>query len=216
MAVSVSTVISSCRDILQDDNGVRWSDEELLRWLNDAVAEICLIVPTCNVKTIEAPLVGGTQQTFNNVIRVLDVVRNLDGSVVTRVDRSAFDISYPGWVQEEENAKVIHFMYDDDVADTCHVYPPQPDATPGTVILKAKYRPSVITATSEGWPIESELSPAAVEYILYKAFSKEADYASGGRANYHKANFAAEVSPKAGINADAVVKLMGDAYARKG
>ena len=51
MAISGSDILSRVRDTLQDTTSVRWTDAELLRYLNDGQREVVNMKPDASALT---------------------------------------------------------------------------------------------------------------------------------------------------------------------
>ena len=59
-----TNLLDRIRDTLQDTTSVRWTEAELLRYINDAQREIVNFRPESSATTTNVQLVTGTKQTL--------------------------------------------------------------------------------------------------------------------------------------------------------
>lgn len=191
-----SEVIDRATIILQDNANVRWTRIELLKWLNDAQREIVIVRPDATAMNAAITLVAGTKQSLpDTAVQLLDVVRNTAGRAIRMVQREILDAQQPDWHTHTKSSTVRHYMFD--VRDPKHfyVYPP---AVAG-VSIETVYSTVPADVTSEAGAIS--LNPiyanAMVDYMLYRAFLKDADYAANAnRASAHYSAFAQALGSK--------------------
>ena len=198
MPFTAKSVISSAQNTLQDAGGVRWLLPELLGYLNAGVREVALQKPSATAETTTMNLVEGTEQTLpSGYHRLLTGISNEgNGRAITPVVREVLDMQIPGWHSTSVlpfNVSVSHIC--DDPFDTSkfHVCPgndglgeirailsrlPAPIALPATPMDIDSY-----TATVE---IPDIYENALVDYICYRAFSKDINVAGAAqRAQAH-------------------------------
>lgn len=194
--VRVTHIINRARTILQEttDPGVRWPVTELQNWLNDAYREIILLRPDANSESNNFVCVEGTRQMltsrFPNALRLLDIVRNQHNRAVRLIDRTILDDQRRGWHGETPTTKIEHYIFDPKLPREFMTYPPAANGA----ILELAYS-SVPTehtlteaqlinpATAETIKLVDSYSNAILDYILYRAFTKDAEYA----ANFERA-----------------------------
>ena len=76
-----ANIITRVQDTLQDTTSVRWSEAELLRYINDAQREIVNLRPEASADHANVQLVAGTEQTIPDVgLRLIKVVRNMSAA----------------------------------------------------------------------------------------------------------------------------------------
>lgn len=194
MALTAADVLTRAGDIIQDQTNVRWPSAELLRWLNDGRREIAVARPDIYATVSVVTLAAGTKQAIPaDGTRFLDAIRNMnvDGitplAAVRIVQREILDAQNPNW-HTEAAALTKHFMYDDRVPRVFYVYPP----ALATYRLEIAYSqtPTEITVTSTQLTQEDMYTGALVDYLCYRAFSKDATYAGNGeRAKAHYVQF---------------------------
>ena len=76
-----SAIISKARILLQDSGAVRYSDSELLGWLNDGQREAATLKLDVYTKISNVTLVPGTRQSCpSDAVQFLDALRNMGAS----------------------------------------------------------------------------------------------------------------------------------------
>lgn len=206
--ITTASIITKAQTILQDTTGVRWPTLELLGWLNDGQREVAFYKPNAHVKGAGVKLVAGTRQDLPaDGIQLIDVVRNLGstgaapGRAIRMVVREILDAQLPGWHYERPNAEVVHYSYSMLDPKAYYVYPPQPAANQNYVELV--YGASPPDATEGGAiTIDDTYQTALLDYVLYRAYLKDAEYAAdSGRAQHHQQAFIGALTGKAKVEA---------------
>lgn len=211
--VNAQAIIERASVILQDTSNIRWPVNELLNWLNDGQREIVALAPDAYTRTENVLLVPGTKQTIPGIgIRLIDISRNMGvtgatpGRAIRPVDRAVLDAQRPNWHFETASAEAKHYMFDRRNPKVFYVYPPQPNV-PGYVEITYSSAP---TDVSQGQPIviDDIYANALLDYILYRAYSKDAEYTQNAeRAQMHYKAALASLAGKEGI--DATVEPVG-------
>lgn len=195
-----SDITTRVVDILQDPNNTRWPVAELLRWISDAQRAIVNAIPGASAINAALQLVPGTKQSLPaGGVRFLRPVRNMgaDGSTPGRAIRmekaATMDINNPDWhtVAAETAVKVI--VFDEDNPKNFYTYPPVHAVTQVWAEYVYSAAPSEITAVDNTLTVDDIYLPAVVDYVVYRAHSKEVDYANKGIADRHGAAFAAAI-----------------------
>ena len=76
-----ANLISRIQDSLQDTTGVRWTEAELLRYINDAQREVVNFKPQASADHSNVQLVTGTEQSIPDVaLSLIKVVRNMSAT----------------------------------------------------------------------------------------------------------------------------------------
>ena len=195
MALTAQAAITRADDIIQDQTNVRWPVPELLRWFNDGRREVAIVRPDIYAVTVTADLVAGTKQSLPaDGCRFIDAVRNMPGGAAGRavriVEREVLDAQMPDWHTLTPSAEIRHFMFDERAPRTFYVYPP---AAPGTKLeIVYAQAPTEFTAATDVLSADEELYMGAfVDYICFRAFSKDSEYAGNAqRAAGHYQQFA--------------------------
>lgn len=205
MGTILSTVvIEKVQIILQDTTGIRWpSETELLGWLNDGQREVLILKPNAYVVNGVRKLDAGTKQTLPaNAIQLMDVPRNMGnggtapGRAVRIASREILDAQSPNWHAAPANKEVRHYTYTPLDPKHYYVYPPQPAADQGYV--EEIYSAVPPAATIQGAiTLDDIYQNVLVDYILYRAYSKDAEYAANaGRAAAHQSAYVGALTGK--------------------
>lgn len=197
MPLTAASILSRAARLIVDETGVRWPQTELLDYLNDCRREMCLARPDLYASAITHPLVAGAKQTLPaDGTRLLDVVRNTaSGKAIRPTDRDLMDAENPSWHTEKQAAEVSSYLYDERFPRLFYVYPP---ALPGTEVeLIYAQTPTDITVgtLSSALPAAEDLyTGAMVDYVCYRAFTKDSEVSGNGdRALLHYKQFASIV-----------------------
>ena len=214
MAVTtVQTLLSQRVKItLQElsENGTRWSNSELINWLNEAYQQVVSLRPDASSANESVDLESGTKQTIPATgLRLLSLVRNTAAAsskrVITTTSRSALDSTRPGWHGEEETVNVEQFIFDDMDPRTFYVYPPAAIGAEVEIIYSQVPSPhDVDYANSKTDPLKlpDSYAPAIADWIMYRAFSKDAEHsANQARATGHYNAFMSAMGNKAQTDA---------------
>lgn len=180
--ITAGAIITKARDILQDTSAVRWTDNEALRWLSEGQRYITLHRPDASSTIGNIQLVGGTRQTLPaSALRLLDIVRNMGasgsspGAPIRMIDRDILDAQVSDWHSQTAQSVIKHYVYDERSPKTFYVFPP---ATAG-IWVEAVWStaPAELTSTSSAIAIDDIYEPVLLDYLLYRAWSKDAEYA---------------------------------------
>ena len=194
--VTAQSLIHKAQVILQDTTGVRWTESELLDWLNDGQCEVALYKPNACVRNTSMPLQAGTKQALPaDGIQLIDVLRNrgpagtTPGRAIRIALREVMDAQLPSWHSTPAAAEVRHYLYNPLDPKTFYVWPPQPESGRNQVEIIYGAVPGRVSAGGV-IAIDDIYQNVLVDYILYRAYSKDAEYAADqGRADKHRAAF---------------------------
>lgn len=192
MTTSLQSIVDKARLVLQD-SGVRYTDAEMLSWANEGQRAIYAVQKDAGAQSVVQTLVAGTLQTIpTGAELLLDVVRaltaaNAPNRAVRRVEMTLLDAQSPNWHTDTASQYVSDYMYDPREPKTYYVYPP---ATAGAKVLaKVAVPPATIAAIGNNITIDDVYDPALVDYLLYRAFSKEAEGVLRDRAILYRQAF---------------------------
>ena len=207
--ITVSSVLARCAVLLQDPTNIRWPQAELLDWLNDGQREIALYKPNAFVKNQSKQMSSGTKQALPaDGVSLIDVVRNMGtngttpGAAIRAVSREILDSQTPEWHTATASASAKHFVYSVLDPKNFYVYPPNT----GTGHVEIIYVAAPADATLVGTiTLDDIFVTALVNYILYRAYSKDAEFAANASAAqaYYQAfqgNLAGKAGAEAGSN----------------
>ena len=200
MAISAQSIIRRVVETLQDPTSIRWPVPELVRYLNDGQREIKLHRPDTVRRTGDISLVPGSRQTLPaGADKLIEIWHNkASRRAVQMVDRRILDDQSPGWHALNGVTEILHYTYDPRVPTEFFVYPP---AATGAVLVGAySVNPADITEPADGSlytavtgnvAIIDSLANALQDYVLYRAYTKDSEYAgNGARAQAHYTAFA--------------------------
>lgn len=191
MTIPVQQIIDRVTDLLLDkdraDDQARWSDGELLRWINDSRMSIVTRRPQASAVVASVPLVAGTLQTVpDNAVSFIDAIRNMGmdgataGRAIRRIDRQNLDDDDLYWHKATKKAEISQFTFDDRIPKRFYVYPP---AVAGTHIeISYADNPAEVAALTDDLDFSLEYMDAVVNYVCYRAKSKDSEYANAGEA----------------------------------
>lgn len=193
MALTEADIFLRVQDLLFDTAGARWPTAELRRWLNDGQRIIALAKPDATATTQARQLSAGCKQSCPaGTIRLLDVVRNLGSNGTTpgkgiRVcERETLNAYNPAWSTDATSTTVQNFMYDERNPLEFYVYPPVPASPAVYVEIITTALPTDTTTGSSALSIGDWYADALVDYVLWRAFSKDAEQgAAGPQAERH-------------------------------
>ncbi|SEH89736.1 DUF6682 family protein [Paraburkholderia hospita] len=202
MPILAADLITRAGEILLDEEHLRWKVPELLNWINDAARETIVHRPASGSISAALVLGAGTLQALPaNAVELLDVVRNLgaDGTTpgrsIRRVDRQLLDDQDPDWHSARAKNVIKHYTFDERAPSTFYVYPP---AVAGTKVEAMYSRlPPDVAAEGDSLDMSPEYINALVSYIVFRAMSKDSEYANGQTAALHYQAFLGLVGDQA-------------------
>ena len=198
--VTVQNLIDQVRAILQDQDAIRWSDTEFLGWTASAYREIVRHRPDANSVTVNISTVADSRQMIPaDGAYLISVVRNEGGSkrAVRPIERHVLDSQNPDWhtvngTTSTQSAK--YYVYEKDSPKVFYLYP-APAAGVSVSIQYARI-PTAHAATNEVISLDDTYAGLIVDYLLYRAYSKDA---SVGDANL-AANYGTMFYQQLGVN----------------
>lgn len=179
MAMTAGDIITRVREATLDttSGGVRWLDAELIRHINDASQAIVLLKPSAHSINTTMKLDSGTlQEAPSDAILILDVVRNVDGKAIRYVERGVLDASHPDWHDASTSREARHYMMEQNDPTHFYVYPPNNGS--GEVRIVYSAAPAKVGDADDDLPLPDTYVNSYVDYVLYRAYSKDADFAA--------------------------------------
>jgi hypothetical protein len=189
MSATVQDVIDEVRFTIHDETAstYRWTDIELIDYVNAAGRQIVSLVPEANL--VSAIL------TFTNTIakqalptggikfvKVLNNVSQADATTiqgaVRAVEKDALDTYDPNW-EYDTSLKVLigstdffdHYCHDPRDKKAFYLYPPASGAAYALVQYSAI--PTAVTVVGDTIPLDDEYLEAYYTYVTYRALTKE-------------------------------------------
>ncbi len=193
-ALTASAVIDRARIYLRDNSSdtgrQRYSDAQLLGWLNDAQNEANSYGWVLRSSTT-VTLVSGTTEyalpsDFMATWRVEYSRRKLDQTSINELDATSL-----GW-KSASGVPQKYYLYVS-TATWIGFYPAPVSTSTGTVTIYYVSQPATLTATSEtpflGWPQLTPYHPALAYYIAYRGLSALGDTTLADRYYQEWANW---------------------------
>lgn len=181
--MKVSDVINRARILLNDTDatGYRWTNAELIDYINDAQLMIAVARPDSSIGSATATLVAGTKQSLPaEGFRLQDVIRNIKadnspGRAIRIADRDTLDMFEPNWHSKTPASEIKHYVYDEANPLEFFVYPP---AAAGTKIeIRFTKRPAVVTQTDNDLSLTSAYFEPTLMYVMYRSYLKDLEFA---------------------------------------
>jgi hypothetical protein len=200
--ITCKQIIDKVATQLLDNTNTRWTRIELLGWLNDGQRAIVLIQANASSITTTLQLVQGSRQQLPaDAHLLLDIYRNMGptgvspGRAVRLVSRTVVDAQDPYWHTMTGAAVVQNYIYDVQDAQAFYVYPP----SNGNNTIELNYSRVPVDITDEAKPIviNDVLQTALVDYILYRACAKDAEFAGTQQAAQYLSTFMAQMGKEA-------------------
>lgn len=190
--ILAAALFSKAARLLVDETNVRWTNAELIGWLNSGQREIVLLKPNSLTTNAAVAMTAGTKQSLPATgLMLIDVVRNMGldgltpGRAVTAISRDVLDTSIPDWHAATPSAAAKHYVYDARDPKVFYLYPPQP-ASPAKLEIVYSVAPADIDIDTDTITVDDIYEGCLIDYILYRAYSKDADFAGNGeRAMAH-------------------------------
>lgn len=188
MALTVANVVQRAKDVLMEVSvdGIRWTNDELVRWLNEAYEALVGLRPDAATVNDAITLTEGSRQTLPATgIRLIEVVRNTaagsNKSAIRQMDRKTLDWGRPKWHGETPTEDIEFFIFDENDPTTFYTYPPATATAEVELIYSVVPSPHTDYDTDSGNSIsvKDHFAPALVDYILYRAFGKDNEAPNG-------------------------------------
>ncbi len=186
MAVTGQNIADKAELLLQDETNVRWTEAELLGWINSGQREVAIAKPNALTSNTTMQLTASsTKQSIPATgIQLMEVVRNMGadgltpGRAITGIDRSVLDRTIPTWHLDANAAgSVKHFTFDPRDPKTFYVYPKSP-ATALYVELIISINPTQLASLSSNIAYDDIYETVLIDYVLYRAYGKDSKHTS--------------------------------------
>tara|TARA_B100001059_G_scaffold65800_2_gene62207 strand:+ start:24321 stop:25001 length:681 start_codon:yes stop_codon:yes gene_type:complete len=205
----VVDILGRASIILQDSTNVRFPNDELLKFFNDAQKEVVLHRPDANMQNVNNfTCVAGSKQTIPTTgLRLVDVVRNVAGRAITQVDRKILDETLPNWHETTADGtrKIEHFIFDPADPKHFYVYPKATTAFNLEIVYSAAPTDISISNFSSDTTVislDDVYANAILDYILYRAYQKDSEFAGNAqRSMMHYQGFTNALGVKTQVDA---------------
>lgn len=178
--MSASIPIQRAQRVLNDIEGVRWNDDEMIGWADEASRMVLKYVPSAGSRNVIHGLeIGKTRQRYPNAYMVIDVIRNTDGQgnadgpAIIYTTREMMDACVNEW-HTQEGRDIQHWMYDPDHnREEFWVFPAPREAA--HVEMVVTLNPAILSTQSDT-QLSQDWAEAMTNWILFRCLSKQADY----------------------------------------
>ena len=180
-------IITEARYVLNDTNatstGYRQSDIELLEYVNGGVKECATIQPTL-FSTIGdlVCVVGQCEQgiTFTDAAALLEVLCIHQSTALTVFDIPTMNAFNPGWRADTAGPARQWARFANDPLKF-YIYPKAP-ATQQTLDVRYVRNPATFTINQNIDELPNIFKTALVDYVVFRASSKDDEHIGDGRA----------------------------------
>lgn len=198
----IAEVAQLINDAEEGYEHIRWTENELIEYANDAVLQLMVVRPDVFTKVVDLPLKPGSQQELPEPIsQLIDVlgVRDVFGRVSGRpmrknaaaaaVARNWFDELSCEVTAADGSYVPRSYEFAPENPRMFYVEPPVPSGASVTLIVNAVVTPKH-AELDDKLPIESRFHNAVIEWMLYRAYSKDIESAHDNQTSQqHLAHF---------------------------
>ena len=184
MTIEAKIIIGRCQEELNDTKGVRYPASLMRVYLNQAQLDMQTLRPDVTATDAEYTLVAGHEQSLPDdaasLIEITSHVASPKG-FISKADEYTLNTSHPGWRNEPQRSKIIHWMFDIRDPRRFSVYPP---AIAGTKVhaKHSAYPVDIPPTTGDGKTVDTVLGNISVErkwsgalqaMVMHYAYSKD-------------------------------------------
>ena len=182
--VKVIDLIDRAEEILQDTTNVRWTQQTLLNYLNDAQREVVLFRPDANPinETFTLTANSAKQTLPSAALRLIAIYKNTNPTTkpITNIERRVLDDQIEDW-HGTTGTNVEHYAYDPLDPKVFYVYPGT-TASDATIDLVYSSSPADITisdfaTTTTTITLDDVYANSILDFMLYRAYQKDTEYA---------------------------------------
>lgn len=170
MAVTAQQIIDRAKETLLDPNATRWTEPELLDYLNAGIKAIVTNKPDAFLVTADVALTPNSsrQSIPTGALQLVDIVRVVDeGGAVRQIDRGTLDKMDPDWHSTSGVPK--HFTQDVRNPKEFYVYPVPVTAVQVEMVYAGVPADIII---SDPIPVDDIYENALYYWILAYAYAK--------------------------------------------
>lgn len=180
-----------------DASNLRWSDAEILSYINAGQRQIVMLVPEANIASETVALADAVRQTLpSGGIKFISLENDNDndnpGPAVRIVEQDALSSAFPEWEYaghqsthmnyptfEDEHTEFFfeHFFHDPREPKAYYLFPPTDGETPD-VLLKYSKLPTALGTLAGTFALGDEYLNAEIEYVTYRCLMKDGRYSA--------------------------------------
>ena len=209
--ITSNEILMRVNKLLNDPGYTRWPKDELLNYLNDAQRAIVLRRPDSYTVDIDdfACVKGVKQALPADALKLIDIPRNAMGKAIRGpYNRQVLDDNYDEWYAGNTAQKVELYIYDERNPKTFYVYPGVVAGVELTLVY-SKAPPAIDVAANDSGEVialDDVYVNAIIEWILYRSYMKDAEYAANpNKSQMHMNAFKSQLGEKS----QADVAMMG-------
>lgn len=183
--VTAGAILDKAAIQLTDLTNIRWTRGELLSWLNMAQQSLILAVPEASAATANVTTVTGVRQSIpTDGWILLSANRNMGASGIApgrsleETRREILTRNNPMWAIDTPTGSAVSYIYTPLDKTVFWIYPPA-DASGNKIEVTYSQAPVAITSESTAIMVNNIYEPVLLDYVLYKACMKDAEYAPG-------------------------------------
>jgi len=178
--ITAEQIITSCQELVQDEDGVVWTNDEGLGWVNDAQRAIALVRVDSSVLRSAILLVPGIKQEIAGR-RLVDIHYNMGadgltvGAPIRLVNRTIKDDSDPLWTTETAATEILEYMYEANSPKNFEVSPPVHATTAVYAEVTQAVNPTDCATIGSTIDLEDIYAPAMIEWVMYRFFGRDSE-----------------------------------------
>ncbi len=189
MTIFSDIITNDIEKQLNDTGQIVWTNDILFKYVTEAQNAIILLGVDANIKNDDVTLAQDAMQTIpTGGVRFIDILRNVAGGPVRKIEKKVMDDVLPGWMVEETDAGIEHYMFEAERPTIFWVYP-VPSISTQKVSLSYAKAVDLITAVGDALTLPDIYIPAIKEYLLWRCFSMENEDMAFSLASTHLQNF---------------------------
>lgn len=201
MGILASAVVNDARIILNDVAGTRYTNPEMLIWVNAGRRDMAALRPSVWNKTAKrtVTLASGAYQKLDELgvsdaSSLMDVICNVSGttptSTIRLIERSQLDNFKPSW-RSETGKEVQHWFKDEANHFGFWIYP---SVTGGKIDVNVAVAPVDLGTLEEVCVPIDVLATTLMHYLLFRAYSKEDEASAQAKAQAYLQLFTAALA----------------------
>lgn len=193
--IQASTIFTKAGILLNDVAQQRWPVDELLAWFNDGQDAVVAVSPSAStsLQVIPRTYVTAKQALPAGAISLVSVLYNTNstglavGPAIRLVDRDLLDSRYPDW-HGASAAHVQGYVYSKDNPRVFYTWGRPVAGRPEVythVMAEVVMHPTRLTNASQVMSLPDEYAECLLNYILFRAHSKETEEMAAQKAQLY-------------------------------
>lgn len=181
--IKVTDVLEKVTELLQDDDNVRWEDEDLREWLYYGELAICIPKPNAYVFNGLMQLVAGTKQTlppdgntFMEMNRTMGTSGTSPGRAPRFIAKKILDEQNPNWHKDTAVGESKHYTFDNRDPKHFYVWPPQPSTPVKAEVVYSADPPPFAEGDNATINLDNIYVPPLIDYVCFRAYAKDTSY----------------------------------------